>query len=93
MQKVELWQAPSLIHATPTLIASNQDEVCSTSVSGAGDVMMTSSSKNKGIHVDYSTSTNKDTPEGKIMAVILALMRGKPKDDGYHHCHINKHHK
>jgi hypothetical protein len=35
---------PSPIKASPTPIASNQDDVCPTSFSNAGDVMMTSSS-------------------------------------------------
>ncbi len=65
----------SLIKATPTLIASNQDDACLTSFSDAGDVTMTSSSQNKGIHVNYSTPTKKDPLEGKTMAVI-AVMRG-----------------
>jgi hypothetical protein len=56
---------PSLIKATPTLIASNQDDVCLMPFSNAGDVMMTSSSQNDGIHVNYSTPTYKDPPEGK----------------------------
>jgi hypothetical protein len=53
--------------------------------------MLTSSSQNKGTHVDYSTPPNKDPPESKTTAVI-AVMRGKPKD-GYHHLHSNKHYK
>jgi hypothetical protein len=53
--------------------------------------MMMSQTQNEGIHVNYSTPTNKVPPEGKTMATI-AMMRGKPKD-GYH-CHrSNKHHK
>jgi hypothetical protein len=80
---------PSLIKATPTLIASNQDEACPTSFSNAGDIKMTSSSKNKGMYNNYSSPTNKDPPEEKTMAVI-AVMRGKPKD-GCHCRHSNKH--
>jgi hypothetical protein len=53
--------------------------------------MMTSSSHNKGTHVNYSTPTNKDPPEGKTTAVI-AVRRGKPKD-GCHRRPSNKHHK
>jgi hypothetical protein len=50
-----------------------------------------SSSQNEGLHVNYSTHTNKDPPEGKTTAVIV-VMKGKPKD-GYH-CHrTNKHYK
>jgi hypothetical protein len=53
--------------------------------------MITSSSQNKGIHVNSSTPTNNEPPEGKTMAVI-AVMRSKPKD-GCHHCCSNKHYK
>jgi hypothetical protein len=80
---------PSPIKATPTLIASNQDDVIPTSFSDAGDIIMTSSSQNKRIHVNYSTPANKDPPEEKTMAII-AVMRGKPKDS-YHCCQSNKH--
>ncbi len=52
---------------------------------------MISSSQNKGIHVNFSTPTNKDPLEGKTMAVI-AVMRGEPKDSCHHHCG-NKHYK
>ncbi len=62
-----------------------------TSFSNAGDVMMMSSSHNKGTHVNYSTPTDKDPPEGKTTAVI-AVMRGKPKD-GCDCRRSNKHHK
>ncbi len=82
---------PSPIIATPTLIASNQDNVCPTSFFYAGDVVMMSISQNKGIHVKYTLPTNKDPPEGKTTAVI-AVMRGKPKDGCHHHC-SNKHYK
>ncbi len=51
--------------------------MCLMSVSNAGDVTMMSSSQNEGLHVSYSTPTNKDLPEGKTNAVI-AVMRGKP---------------
>jgi hypothetical protein len=64
--------------------------MCLTSFSAAGDVMVKSSSQNEGLHVNYSTPTNKYPPEGKTTAVI-ALIRGKPKD-GYCH-HSNKHYK
>jgi hypothetical protein len=82
---------PSPMKATPTSIASNPDEVWLMSVSDAGDIMMTSPSQNKEIHVNYSTLSKKDPPEGKITAVI-AVMRGKPKD-GYHRHRSNKHYK
>jgi hypothetical protein len=77
--------------ATPTLIASKQDDACRTSFSNAGDIMIMSSSQNEGIHDNYSTSTSKDPPEGKTTAVI-AVVRGKPKD-GCHHYRSNKHYK
>jgi hypothetical protein len=67
---------PSPIKAIPTLIASNQDDVCPTSFSNAGDIMMMSSSQIEGIHVNNSTPTYK---KGETMAVI-AVMRSKPKD-------------
>jgi hypothetical protein len=65
--------------------------MCLTSGSIAGDVTMTSSSQNEGLHVNYSTPTNKDPPEGKTTAVI-EVMRGIPKD-GYHRHRSNKHYK
>ncbi len=80
---------PSLIKATPMLITSDQDDICLTSFSDAGDVMLKSSSQSKGINVNYSTPTTKDTPEGKPMAVI-AVMIGTPKD-GYHSHRSNTH--
>jgi hypothetical protein len=52
---------------------------------------MTSPSQNKGIHVNYSTPTNKDPLKSKTTAVI-AMMRGKPMD-AYHCYRINKHYK
>jgi hypothetical protein len=76
---------------TLSLLISNRDGACPTSFSNVGDVMLTSSSQNEGIHVNYSTPPNKDPPECKITAVI-AVMRGKPKDD-YNHHHSNKHYK
>jgi hypothetical protein len=39
---------------------------------------MTSSSQNKGMHVNYGTPTNKDPQEGKTTTVI-AMMRGNPR--------------
>jgi hypothetical protein len=53
--------------------------------------MMMPSSQNKGIHVNCSTPSNKDPPEGKTTEVI-AVMRGKFKD-GCHRLHSNKHYK
>ncbi len=47
--------------------------------------MMTSSTQNKEIHVNYSTPIKKNPPEGKTTAVVAA-MRGNSKH-GYHlHC-------
>jgi hypothetical protein len=48
------------------------------SVSKAGDVMMTSSGKTKGILKKKSTLLNKDPPEDKTTA-IAAVMRGRPR--------------
>jgi hypothetical protein len=62
-----------------------------TSFIDAGDVRLTSSSQNKGLHVNYSTPPTKDPPEDKKTADI-AVMRGKPKD-GYHHHRSNKQYK
>ena len=75
--------------ATLNIIASNTNDVCPTSVSNADDITVMSSSQNKELHVKYSTPTSKDPTEGKTTAV-LAVMRGKPKDD-CQHCHSNKH--
>jgi hypothetical protein len=81
----------SPIKATPTTIASNSNDACTMSVSKTSDVMMTSSSKTKGILKDKSTLLNKDPPEGKTTA-IAAVMRGRPKHG--HHCQSsNKHYK
>jgi hypothetical protein len=80
-----------LIKATPTIIASNSNDVSMTSVSNAGDIMMMSESQNKEIINNNSILPKKDPPEGKITAII-AVMRGKPKD--VHHRHrSNKHYK
>ncbi len=53
--------------------------------------MLMSSCQNKEVHVNYSTLPNKDPPEGKTTAVI-AVIRGKTKDDYHHHC-SNKNYK
>ncbi len=47
------------------------------SVSNADDITVTSSNQNKELHVNYSTPTSKDPPEGKTTAVI-AVMSVKP---------------
>jgi hypothetical protein len=61
------------------------------SFSNAGDVVMTSSSQNKEIHINYSTPTSKDPPEGKTM-VVIAVIRGQPKN-ACHRCCSDKHYK
>jgi hypothetical protein len=68
---------PSPMKATPTTIPSDPDDICPTSVSNSGDVMVASSSQNKEIHSNHSVLPNKDPPEGKTTAII-AVMRGKP---------------
>ncbi len=72
---------PSPIIATPTEIASNQDDVRPTSFSYADDITLMSSSQREDVHDNYSTPTTSNPPEGKSTAVI-AVMRGDPKD-GY----------
>jgi hypothetical protein len=61
------------------------------SVSDGDDVKTTSSTQNKEMHVNYSTPTKKNPPEGKTTAVV-AVMRGKSKH-GYHRHRSNKHYK
>jgi hypothetical protein len=82
---------PSPTKTTPTLIPSNPEDVCPTSFSNAGDIILMSSSQDKEICVNYSTLPNKDPPEGKTTAVI-AVMKGNPKDGYHRHC-SNKHYK
>jgi hypothetical protein len=77
--------------ATSSTVASNTNDVCPMLVSNADDVTVMSSNQNKGVHINYSSFTNKDPPEGKPTAVI-AVMRGKSKDSYYCHC-SNKHYK
>jgi hypothetical protein len=62
-----------------TKIASNSNDVCTMSVSNAGDVMMMSSSQNKELFNINSILPKKDPPKGKTTAII-AVMRGKSKD-------------
>ncbi len=80
---------PSPIKATPTTIARDSNDASTTSVSKMSDVMMTSSSKTKGILKEKSTLFNKDPPEGKT-TTIAAVMRGRPKH-GHHRQGSNKH--
>ncbi len=57
--------------------------------SNADDIMLTSPSKSKDVHVNHSTPTASNPSEGRTTAVI-AVMRGNPKD-GYTHQCGNKH--
>jgi hypothetical protein len=82
---------PSPIKATPPSIASNLDGVSTVSVSKAGDVMMTSSSKKGKLLKKNSIIPNKDPPEGRTTAIV-AVMRGIPKQS-HHRRHSNKHYK
>ncbi len=82
---------PSLIKATPTIIASNQDDICPTSFSNAGDVMLASSSQNEEVY-DIITVILQLKTHQTVTVVVIAVMRVKPKDDC--HCHrSNKHYK
>ncbi len=82
---------PSPMKATPTTIASNFIDVTTTSVSKAGEVMMTSSSQKEGILKKNSILPRKDPPEGRTTAIV-AVMRGRPKP-GHHRQCSNKHYK
>ena len=82
---------PSPMKATPTTIASNSNEVSTTSVSKAGDIMMTSSSQKEGLLKKNSILPRKNPPEGRTTAIV-AVMRGRPKH-GHHRQSSNKHHK
>jgi hypothetical protein len=75
--------------ATPTTTASNSNDASTTSVSKAGDVMMTSSSQREGILKKKRISYKKKPLEGKTTALV-AVMRGRPKP-GHHSQHSNKH--
>jgi hypothetical protein len=55
----------------------------------ADDVMMTSPSQSKEVHVNHSTPTASNPSEGRTPAV-MAVMRGNPKDD-YTRQRSNKH--
>jgi hypothetical protein len=77
--------------ATPTTLASDINGDSNMSVSKAGDVMMMSSDKTKGILKKKSTLLNKDPPEGKT-TVIAAVMRGRPRLS-HHRQSSNKHYK
>jgi hypothetical protein len=57
--------------------------------SDADDVMMTSPSQSKELHVNHSTPTASNPSEGSTTAVV-AVMRGNPKED-YTRQRSNKH--
>ncbi len=80
---------PSLMKATPTTIASNSNDASTTSVSKAGDVMMTPSSQKEGILKKNSILPKKDPSEGKTTAMV-AVIRGRPRPGHHRHC-SNKH--
>ncbi len=82
---------PSPIKATPTSIANNSNEISTASLSKAGDVMMTSSSKKGKLLKKNSITPNKDPPEGRTTAIV-AVMRGRPKHS-HHRLRSNKHYK
>ncbi len=56
---------PSPMKATPTMIASNTNDVSTASVSKAGDVVMTSSDQTGKLLKKKNVTPNKDPPEGK----------------------------
>jgi hypothetical protein len=66
---------PGPIKATPTLIASIQDDVCQASFSDAGDVMVTSPNQSKDVHDSYSTPTTQKPPED-ISTAVITVTRG-----------------
>ncbi len=77
--------------ATPTIIASNSNDISTASISKAGDVMMKSSDQTGKLLKKKNVTPNKDPPEGKTTAIV-AVMRGRPKHS--HHCkRSNKHYK
>jgi hypothetical protein len=81
----------SPMKATPTSIACDSDDISTTSVSKAGDVMMTSSSQKGKILKENSIIPNKDPPEGRT-TTIVDVMRGTPKHS-HHRQRSNKHYK
>ncbi len=58
-------------------------------LSNADDVMLTSPSQSKELHINHSTPTASDPSEGSTTAVV-AVMRGNPKD-GYTRQRSSKH--
>ncbi len=82
---------PSPIKSTPTTITRDCNDLSTTSVSNAGDVMMISPSQKEKLLNTNSIQPYKDPSKGKITAII-AVMRVKPKHG--HHCHhSNKHYR
>ncbi len=59
------------------------------SLSNADDVTLMSSSQSEEIHINHSTLTTSDPPEGSTTAVV-AVMRGNPKNGYIRQCK-NKH--
>jgi hypothetical protein len=85
---------PAISHDSTTLsdpaMPSNPATFSDLSMlSNADDVMLTSPSQSKELHVNHSTPTASNPSEGSTMAVV-AVMRGNPKD-GYTHQRSNKH--
>ncbi len=89
--KITSYTPPSLIKATPTSIPSNSNDISTTSVSEAGDVIMTSSDQKGKSLKEMNFAPNKDPPEGETTAIV-AVMRGRPKH-GHHRQRSNKHYK
>jgi hypothetical protein len=89
--KITSYTPPSPMKATPTIIASDSNEVSTASVSEAGDVMMRSSDQMGKLLKKKNVTPNKDPPEGKTTAVV-AVMKGRPKHSHHHQC-SNKHYK
>jgi hypothetical protein len=77
--------------ATPITIASKSNDASTASVSKAGDVMITLSSKKEKILKKNSILPNKDPSNGKTTAIV-AVTRGKPRN-GHHRQCSNKHYK
>ncbi len=77
--------------ATPTMIASNSNDVSTASVSKAGEVMVTLSDQTDKLLKKMNFTPNKDPPEGKT-TTIVAVMRGRPKHSHHRQC-SNKHYK
>ena len=72
--------------ATPSNPATFSDPL---TFSNADDVTVMSSSQSEEIHINHSTPTPSNPPEGSTTAVV-AVMRGNP-EDGYTRQRSNKH--